>query len=158
MVYAYPNSHVCLWIRMHMQACIWCTMFVQKGIWDGIGGAVKNSLRNDILNCKQTHGKGQIPLSSSKKLSTPFDCFEHFEAKKKRQCSEQGSMSHVETQFVPLWTDTQEIARPKLEETYDRFTGLREARQILAGPHDGVLADIVMCYDKLESICERVVQ
>lgn len=108
-----------------------------KGIWDGIGGAVKSTLRNDILNCKRTDGKGRAPLSKSGKLSTPLDCFEHYDTKKKSQAA---SDSAEATRFVALWADATEIARPKTEETYDRFEGIREARQILAGPSDGVVA------------------
>ena len=106
-----------------------------KGIWDGIGGAVKQSIRNDILFAKRTDGKGRTPLSTSKKLSTPFDCYEHY--RNKKMASASGADA---TKFQCLWADSCDIARPKFTEVYDRFHGIRCARQVLAGPNEGVVA------------------
>ena len=92
-----------------------------KGVWDGVGAAIKNGLRRDIVD--------GYCLDDLDSIQLPHHCYRHIRAKVTDPEWLKEHATYALDEYVPLWVDR--FDRARVEDVYTSIEGIRRHRSFM---------------------------
>ena len=114
-----------------------------KGVWDGMFGMLKQWLRTRAIEAVTDAG---VITTTSGTISTPFDCYEQWNAFFASDTWRQNHQDKKINEFQFFWAAPGVIERPTTDVVYEKVPGIQKSYQFVAVRNGVVLARRSSCW------------